>query len=196
MPEHSSSSSSDSTPASLLERLRHEGEAEAWSRFVRLYTPLLFYWAQQANLTEHDAADLVQDVFASLLERLPAFTYRKDGSFRSWLRTVTLNKLRDSQRRQSKSPKTGLVKLPEQSLPDHVEAFWEGQYRSELIRRALELMKTDFAETTWKACWECVVRERPIVDVAAELGVSTNAVYISKFRVLQRLRHELDGLLD
>src|SRR4051812_43390198 len=85
----SNSSSSQSTPATLLERLRHHGEREAWTRFVRLYTPLLFYWAQRAHLNEHDAADLVQDVFALLLQKLPAFAYRKEKSFRCWLRTVT-----------------------------------------------------------------------------------------------------------
>jgi DNA-directed RNA polymerase specialized sigma24 family protein len=32
--------------------------------------------------------------------------------------------------------------------------------------------------------------------VAAELGVSLNAVYKAKSRVLRRLREELDGLVD
>jgi DNA-directed RNA polymerase specialized sigma24 family protein len=33
-------------------------------------------------------------------------------------------------------------------------------------------------------------------DVAAELGISVNAVLIAKSRVLQRLRQERQGLLD
>jgi hypothetical protein len=32
-----------STPVSLLERLRRPDDHAAWSRFVRLYTPLLFH---------------------------------------------------------------------------------------------------------------------------------------------------------
>ena len=49
---------------------------------------------------------------------------------------------------------------------------------------------------TWRACWEFVVSDRPAKEVAAELGLTVNAVYLAKSRVLRRLRHELVGLLD
>jgi RNA polymerase sigma-70 factor (ECF subfamily) len=49
---------------------------------------------------------------------------------------------------------------------------------------------------TWQACWEFVVRDRPAAAVAAELGITVNAVYLAKSRVLRRLREELQGLLD
>ena len=57
-------------------------------------------------------------------------------------------------------------------------------------------MRTDFAESTWKACWETVVAERPAAEVAAELGMGVGAVYAAKFRILNRLRRDLRGLLD
>ena len=34
------------------------------------------------------------------------------------------------------------------------------------------------------------------VQLARELGLSENAVYIAKSRVLRRLRQELEGLMD
>src|SRR5437764_5198815 len=82
------------TSISLLERLRQPGEAEAWQRFVDLYTPLLYYWACRLGLQEQDAADLVQEVFTLLVQKLPDFIYNRQKSFRSWLRTVLLNKWR------------------------------------------------------------------------------------------------------
>ena len=57
-------------------------------------------------------------------------------------------------------------------------------------------MQTDFQPATWKACWETVVAGRHAADVAAELGLSENAVYLAKARVLRRLREELAELLD
>jgi RNA polymerase sigma-70 factor (ECF subfamily) len=57
-------------------------------------------------------------------------------------------------------------------------------------------MQSDFEPATWKACWETVVCDRPATDVAAELGITVNAVYLAKSRVLGRLRRDLDGLLD
>ena len=78
----------------------------AWRQFVHLYTPLLFYWAGACGETEHNAADLVQEVFVALLQTLPTFQYdRTAGKFRSWLRALTLNKLRDRKRREAREEK-------------------------------------------------------------------------------------------
>jgi RNA polymerase sigma-70 factor (ECF subfamily) len=57
-------------------------------------------------------------------------------------------------------------------------------------------MRAEFEDRTWKACWEGVVVGRPAADVARELGLTTNAVYLAKSRVLRRLHQELCGLLD
>ena len=57
-------------------------------------------------------------------------------------------------------------------------------------------MQKEFQPATWKACWEFVVKDRPAAAVAAELGITINAVYLAKGRVLRRLREELVGLLD
>jgi RNA polymerase sigma-70 factor (ECF subfamily) len=85
----------NTTPRSLLERLRDAPEHAAWERFVDIYTPLLFVWARKLGLGEHDAADLVQDLFALLVEKLPQFRYDASKSFRSWLKTILINRWRN-----------------------------------------------------------------------------------------------------
>jgi RNA polymerase sigma-70 factor (ECF subfamily) len=60
----------------------------------------------------------------------------------------------------------------------------------------LEIMQADFEPATWRACWEFVVEGRPAAEVARELGLSVNAVYLAKGRVLRRLRAELEGMLE
>jgi RNA polymerase sigma-70 factor (ECF subfamily) len=186
----------DTTSVTLLQRLRSGPDDTAWRRLVQLYTPLLFSWAQRAGLSQHDAADLVQDVFVVLLQALPTFQYDRNGRFRGWLRTITLNKLRDRKRRAALVEQQPLELSAEPELPDSAEAFWEAEYHKELTQRALELIQADFAPTTWKACWELVARERPAADVARELGISENAVYLARCRVIRRLRTELAGLID
>jgi RNA polymerase sigma-70 factor, ECF subfamily len=185
------------TSISLLERIRQPAEREAWGRFVDLYTPLLYYWACRLGMQESDAADLVQDVFAVLVQKLPAFTYDNGKSFRGWLRTITYNKWRDFQRRRAAAPANGnpavLANLP---APDSLDTFWEREYRECLVGRALELMQSEFEPATWKACWECVVSDRPAAEVARELGLSVDSVYAAKSRVLRRLRQELSGLFE
>jgi RNA polymerase sigma-70 factor (ECF subfamily) len=186
----------DTTSHSLLERLKLPEDQKAWARFVDLYTPLLFAWARQVGLQGPDAADLVQEVFVLLLQKMPAFTYDRHKGFRSWLRTVTLNRWRDQCRRRAVRPRE-LTGGPPPDVAAVAEAsFGEVEYRQQLVARALELMQAEFQPTTWKACWELVVRGRPAAEVAAELGISENAVHLAKGRVLRRLRKELAGLLD
>jgi RNA polymerase sigma-70 factor (ECF subfamily) len=187
----------DTTSVSLLERLRQPADKEAWERFVRLYTPLLYHWARRLGLSAEDSADLVQDVLTRLVSQLPQFTYDPDKRFRGWLRTVTLNAWRDALRRRAHTPTAGGAELPQDLQgPDTAADFDEEEYRQFLVRRALQLMQDQFEPTTWKACWEYMIADRPAAEVAQELGITVNAVYLAKVRVLSRLRVELEGMLD
>jgi RNA polymerase sigma-70 factor (ECF subfamily) len=185
------------TSLSLLERLRQPNEEAAWARFVELYAPLIYYWARRAGLQAADASDLVQDVFTTLVRYLPRFNYDEHKSFRTWLRTVTLNKWREKQRRRVvrtvPQDDAALADLASAECPD---AISESEYHQFVARRALELMQVEFPAATWKACWAVVVLGRAPADVAAELGLSVDAVYTAKSRVLRRLRQELAGLLN
>ena len=183
----------DSTPVSLVERLKHREDAAAWARFVNLYSPIIFFWARNVGLQEADARDLVQDVFAVLVQKMADFRYDPAQSFRAWLKTVALNKIRERQRRRGEAQ---LVNGHDIAESVDSNAFWEVEFRQELMQRALKIMRTDFHSTTWKACWATVVDRRAAAEVAAELGITVGAVYAARFRVLARLRIELEGLRD
>jgi RNA polymerase sigma-70 factor (ECF subfamily) len=186
----------DTTPPSLIERLRERGDEEAWTRFVKLYTPLVLYWARRLGLRNPDAADLVQDVFVVLVQKLPEFRYDPHKSFRAWLRTVVVNKWRENSRRAGPALGAGEAGLSDLAGLDDPEAFGEAEHRQYLANRALQLMQTDFQPATWKAFCAHVIDGCPAVEVARELGLSVKAVYLAKARVLRRLRQELDGLMD
>jgi RNA polymerase sigma-70 factor (ECF subfamily) len=184
-----------STPLSLLERLRRPDDRAAWSQFVRLYTPLLYHWARGTGLSEAHAADLLQDVFTTLLQELPRFEYQPGKSFRAWIRTILLNRWRTLQRQRSPRPVPpeqldGRPGVADPDLPG------EAEERRELVRRALTLIEGDFAPATWRAFREYVLADRPAEDVARELGLTVNAVYLARARVLRRLREQLTGLVD
>ncbi len=187
----------NATPISLLERLRQPNQPTAWARFVELYTPVLFAWARRLGLDTEDAADLVQEVFTLLVQKLPEFEYDRQQSFRKWLLTVTRNKWRDACRRRGMLPHdTGDAGLEDVAGADPLDALSAAEDRQRLVSRALELMQSDFQPATWKACWEFVVNGRPAAEIARELGITVNAVHLAKGRVLRRLRAELEGLLD
>lgn len=184
------------TQSSLLVRLRMRDDSEAWSHFVRLYTPLLHHWVTRLGVESHRVNDLVQEVFVVLLGRVSLIADDPPKSFRAWLRTVTLNKCRDYFRRQKRAVEPQLMDQLEVAEADPAALLTEQEYRTHVAQAALRLMRHAFSESTWRACWEHVARGRAAADVAKELGISVNAVYLARGRVLKRLRMELDGLWE
>jgi RNA polymerase sigma-70 factor (ECF subfamily) len=182
------------TSLTLLNRLNGTGDGAAWSQFVEIYTPLLYFWANHTGLQPADAADLVQDVFAQLVRTLPEFAHESGKSFRGWLRMVTLNKWRERQRR-AKLPIAEPARMNDVPA-DNSDQFWDVEYRQQLVARALAIMQSEFQPSTWRACWETVVCDRPAIEVGRELGLSEGAVYVARSRVLKRLRSDLAGLWD
>ena len=192
---------SGSTSHTLLERVQQH-EPAAWDRFAQLYSPLVYRWCRAANLQEHDAIDIVQDVFHSVFQGIARFQRQTVGpGLRSWLYTIARNKIRDHFRRLKLEPAAAgspeahqfFAQLPQLPEDDPTSA---DDYLAELSHRALLLIQTDFEPTTWQAFWAMTVDGLSASEAAARLGLSTAAVFKAKSRVLNRLRHELDGLLD
>lgn len=184
------------TRGSLLLQLRDRNDSVSWSRFARLYTPLIDHWISQFGFDANDRSDLVQEVFVVLVGKVSSFQYDARQSFRAWLRTITVNKCRDFVRRSQRKTEPQLLELIEKAAADDTELLTEREYREFVSREALKWMKTHFSETTWRACWEHVARGRSAREVGASLGISENAVYLARGRVLSRLRQELDGLWE
>jgi RNA polymerase sigma-70 factor (ECF subfamily) len=185
-----------STPLSLLDRLRGPTDQEAWSRFVRLYTPLFFCWARRLGLAGDEAREHVHEVFVLLMAKMPFFIHNGHGRFRAWLWTVFRNRYRQGQRKPDVLGSAFPAEPDCLAVPDSVAEWVEEEYQHHLVRRAVQLMRAEFPDTSWRAFWEYVVAGRPPAEVAGELGVSVDVVYQAKTRILRRLRQDLAGLLD
>ena len=190
----------NTTSESLLFRLQDapDGEVDqnAWEKFVQLYTPLMFHWARKVGLQQSDAADLVQDVLSIVFRRLPEFQYDTSGSFRGWLRMVTLNKFREKKRKRVTEVSIASNSVLEQIASlQRAESTWDLDYGQMLLQQTMELMESDFQPGTWQAL-RAVMAEGMTVDQAAEAtGVSIWTIYSAKARLMKRLREELKGLL-
>jgi RNA polymerase sigma-70 factor (ECF subfamily) len=190
------------TSLTLLERVR-ANDAEAWRRLVFLYSPLVHFWCRRAGLHEADAADVLQDVFLAVAGAVAGFDRRAGGAFRAWLWTITRNKLRDHFRRLKDRPEAAggseahrrLLDVPDEEPAAPADPSDPGSATA-LLRRALELIRGDFEERTWQAFYRATVEGQPAAALAAELGLSVDAVYQAKARVLRRLREELGNLID
>jgi RNA polymerase sigma-70 factor (ECF subfamily) len=189
----------EETSASLLWRLSHQPDPQSWKRFFDLYSPWIYAWLRRRHfLAHHDAEDLVQDVLGTVAREMPGFAYDPHkGKFRSWLRTITVNRLR-ALRKKGRRLHPAADGMLDQLADPHsgLSHLWDREYERHVASRLLELIEPEFEPITWQAFRRYVQDEAPVDVVAAELGLTRNAVYIAKSRVLRRLRQELQGLID
>ena len=171
----------------------------AWSRLVETFGGIVYRWCRSSGVSPADAADVVQEVFTSVARGIGGFERRKpSGSFRSWLATITRNRVRDHFRRlrqrEAAAGGTAAMQRLEQQAADLDSTISTTGIQSALVRRLAAAVQAQFAAATWQAFWMTAVQGRPASEVAEALGMSTAAVYQSKSRVLRRLRQRLDEL--
>lgn len=191
------------TSMTLLNQLRQSGDSETWDRLVALYRPLLLVWLRKYDVQTSDAEDLVQEVLMAVSKDLPTFDHNgRPGAFRTWLRSILVNRLRNFWRARGRRPQTGGdsdIERRLSQLDDPASALsllWNKQHDVHVAQQLLRLAEPNFTAETWTAFTRVAVDgERPDT-VAAELGMSLNAVFIAKSRVLSRLRQEAAGLVD
>jgi RNA polymerase sigma factor (sigma-70 family) len=205
----------NATRASLLIRLSRDGpEREvAWAEFHDLYAPIIAGFARRMGARSQEVEDLVQEVMKAFFCVTPEFQYNPAvGRFRGYLRTCVWNKMVALRRkrhepRQSETGFTDSLTLAARSnrrtdnAPDDVavEAVWDDVWETEKLGRALAVVRQRYAvnaerQRTFRAFELCTLLDRPIEQVAAELGLSLESVRAAKSRVSRALREAFDRL--
>lgn len=186
------------TKPSLLIRLRDNRDVAAWSQFVDIYGPLVYEFLRKRDLQDSDAADLTQEVLASVASAIKTFDCSPDrGSFRGWLLTIVKNELCGFQRKRNRRTiGTGDTQmgefLREQPDPHSDDAStWEGEYQKRLFQYVAEVVRDKFQPSTWQAFWETSVEGHPINEVADRLGLTRSAVYMARRRVISQIRERV-----
>ncbi|MEZ5304650.1 MAG: sigma-70 family RNA polymerase sigma factor [Verrucomicrobiales bacterium] len=189
------------TRQTLLLRLRDRADGRAWSEFVEIYTPLVFAYCQKREIGRPDAADICQEVMRSVSLAMGNFRYDPEkGRFRAWLFTAVRHAVGRHFRKLSSRPlsvsETRLLDALDRE-PDAGEAGeWERDYQRQLLAWALEKIRPEFAPRIWQVFEATALEERPPDEVAAETGMTRNAIAIAKHRVLARLRDKACSVDD
>lgn len=192
---------SPATEPSLLARICDARDGQAWTRFVEIYAPLIYAYARKHGLQDADAADVTQDALRAVARAIGRLEYDPEkGSFRGWLFTIVRNLLRNfGTSRQRQVVGTGDTSAQDllEAQPareDELAALWDQEYEQRLFTWAASQVKGGFEESTWQAFWQTAVEGNDAKAVAAALNLSVGAVYVSKSRVLARLRERIQFL--
>ena len=155
-----------------------------------MYSPFIRTQLRRSRLPENDLDDLTQDILLQLHRKIYQFDHNgRPGAFRRWLRVVTLNRARAYLRARpnvSRVSMSEIEPLADDKSPE-THAF-ENDYNEHVIGQLVARLSSEFTEATMESFRGYVLEQRDPKEVSAALGVSLQSVYISKSRVLKRLR--------
>lgn len=182
------------TNLGLLDRLRGSpDDPEAWTEFVDLYSAPVLRWCRSHGLQPADAADVAQDVLVRYWKRSKRFHHDPSLRFRAYLRRMVVGAVSDwHSQRSVKNPGAGLeslhdrlVDLPaREDLADRIEETHDAH----LAARAVDAVRARVRPSTWRAFQLQVIEGKRGTDVAKELGLKVNTVYVARHNVTQMLR--------
>ncbi len=198
------------TLSSMLMTGVKQMDAAAWSRLVGTFGPIVYRWCRMSGVSPADTPDVVQEVFASVARGIGDFQRQKcEGSFRSWLATITRNRVRDHFRRLAKRDAAegraiggtdALDRLRQFGMDEHAESLESticpASIQQPLVRQILVSVESEFEPATWRAFWLTAVDGQPASVAATATGISVASVYQAKSRVLRRLRTRIVELPD
>lgn len=192
------SSASQSVSLTTFERLRLR-DPQAWARLSQMFCPLVLRWVVRAGVKPDDAPDVVQEVFRAVLVRIDDFQRQQPGSsFRGWLFGITRHKLLSHWARNRGPRAIGGSEARElfEQVAVAADASTTGDETelAVICRGAMQCVRDEFNAVAWQAFIETVLEDRAPIEVARELGVTVNSVYLAKSRILRRLRDEIGAL--
>jgi RNA polymerase sigma-70 factor (ECF subfamily) len=184
-------------------RLRDDpADQAAWQRVDDLYRPLIRRWLLRDPGLQGDLDDVVQDVMTFLIRELPGFQRRRNGSFRCWLREITVRRLQAYCRQRTRQPRG--QGGPREGSPLHdlsdpssrLSRLWDEEHNRYVLHRLLALIEPQFEDRSLTAFRRLVFDGVSPAQVAEELNSTVGAVLVAKSRVLRRLREEAAEFLD
>jgi RNA polymerase sigma factor (sigma-70 family) len=193
------------TRASLLERLKNWEDQQSWQDFFDTYWKLIYGVARKTGLTDAEAQDVVQEVLISVAKHMPTFKYDPAiGSFKAWLLNMT--RWRIARQFQKRGPLVASAPTAsDTTMTDPVEkvadpaaavldAMWEAEWEHNLLDAAIAKVKLRVKPENYRIFDLYVNREWPPEKVAAQFNVPVNQVYVTKHRVTEAIKEEVQRL--
>jgi RNA polymerase sigma-70 factor (ECF subfamily) len=172
------------TDEQLMQAYQVHADRRAFAALYQSQAPGLRRFVQKRLFRADDVEDIIQQTFLRL--HTVRDSYRAGEPLRPWLCTIAANLLRDHLRKQQRRPEVSF------ELSRHAR-FEPCTEPAEIAQpnRALEAALEHLSEVTQRIMEEHFTNERPLVDIARDLGENPATVRVRLHRGCRRLREQL-----
>ena len=185
------------TSASLLLRIRDPNDSDSWQRFESVYAPVIRGYCRRRGFQSSDIDDIAQEVMTSVAKAIQNFEYKPEkGKFRSWLGTITANKMRDLANKSTMKQEQFVEFVDQLANSPDSDSHWTELFMQQVFKAASEQVQQTVEDKTWQCFQRTWFENQPAADVAKTLDLPIHAVYVNKSRVLKRLENEFLMLSD
>lgn len=188
----------DRTTTALLDGLHDPGNQLVWREFDERYRPILIGFGRRMGLGEADAADVAQETLLRFVQSYREGKYdRTRGRLRSWIVGIARNCMHDLHRRDARRRVSrGLSAIATIPSEEELGSAWDAACERVVLQRGLEELRTTTRtdERTIQTFERLILDRRTPSDVADEMKISLNDVYLAKHRCLKRLKDIVERL--
>lgn len=182
------------TTSTMLDRLKRFDDRVAWDRFAARFQKPIIAFALRLGLNAPDAEDVAQESLIAFMQAYREGKYKREaGRLSSWLFGIAYRQAANVRRKKGRAAEVQVTpEAPTEfwsGVPDEAQATpaWQVEWERAALEECMQVVRREVEEKTYRA-FEMLVREgRTPDDVAKALGMTRDAVYVSKHRVLKRL---------
>lgn len=181
------------TSDSLLSELRDRDNSAVWTQFSAAYVPFLKSYCRRLGVQDADCDDVTQETVAAVSSVIGKFRYDPArGSFRSWLLRILHSKLSDLMRRRKRMPPAGNMEHAAYAVDaQSSDGQTTKRERQGLLEQVFDEIRREFRTNTWQAFELAAIHGLPAKEVSRSVGISVQAVYNAKNRVVKRIRERV-----
>lgn len=183
------------TRISLIVRLANVDDAHAWEEFVEIYQEFIYRYAIRRGCQHSDAQEFTQNVLVGIAKAICNWTPDSErAKFRTWLFRIARNQFANQIRKRTiefdfdfdtwRTIELRCCKLTK----DNFSSDDAAEYAKTKMDWALTIVREQVHCQTWDAFRMSYLEGMPIKEVAENLRLNPGQVYVSRSRVVKKLK--------
>ena len=184
------------TQQTLIQRAQNPDDNQAWDDFVSYYKSFIRMVLYKSNISINDTDDLIQAILIRIWKGLPNYEYKKEQArFRTWLSTIIRNCIISHiTKSKKKGEKVELIeeqveKISESEIENIINSEWLDYVSSIAMEKVKEVFSGNAIEV-----FRLSLEEKSAKEIAAELKITEESVFVLRSRVKSKLKKEISKL--